>query len=398
MKRSCLVSDSESTVVQTIFFCLKSSFMLTSVMLLHIQRAGEASLAIDERLKARETSAKTIAAVYGYVAHWSKSLHTLEKPLLYGQQIGFETGEVDMACHCMIILGLSRFFTASRPLDMLSRDIESHVHTMKEHKLDTYVGYLSVLWQTVLCLSGKSENPMKLTGKAMDEDRVYKVAIETKNRLLMGMMHSLKMQLAYLLGDYKAAASYAALTSDFGVSVGQGAVLIPAHFFYRGLSMAALSILGKDTRKNTQGAQQAMKTLQKWSSKGNVNCLHMVKLLEAELAVIRNKPNASDLYKEAVNVAGRNGFMQDKGLAHYRSALFHLSKNDSYWASYNLDNAIQCFHDWGATAVSSHLVATHGSFLQNAECSSEFIRKLVANFSTTQGQSKEAPVDPPTGS
>ena len=336
-------------------------------------------MAIDERLKARDTSAKTIVAVHGYVAHWNKSLHTLEKPLLYGQQIGFETGEVDMACHCMIILGLSRFFTASRPLDMLSRDIESHVHITKEHKQETFAGYLSLHWQTVLCLRGKSENPLKLTGKAMDEDRVYKVAVETKNRIMVSMMHSFKLQLAYLLGDYEVAGSHAALSSDFGVSVGQGVVMVPVHFFYRGLSMTALSMLGKDTRRNTRGAQRVLKTLQKWSSKGNVNCLHMIKLLEAELAVIRNKPNASDLYKEAVNVAGRNGFLQDKGLAHYRSALFHLSKNDSYWASYNLDNAIRCFHDWGATAVSSHLVATHCSFLQNAEGLSDVVRNLVAD-------------------
>ena len=57
---------------------------------------GEEALALSERLCAKETESKTVFAFYAFIHHWSKYLRDAAAPLLFGYQVGLETGDVEV--------------------------------------------------------------------------------------------------------------------------------------------------------------------------------------------------------------------------------------------------------------------------------------------------------------
>ena len=94
-----------------------------------------------------------------------------------------------------------------------------------------------------------------------------------------------------------------------------------------------------------------MKIIRSWLRKGNVNVVHTMHLLTAEHAALKgNTAKAEEQFKLAVSVASKNGFLQDRALAHELAGAYYASKGDDYWANYHLDCAERSYLDWGATA------------------------------------------------
>ena len=99
------------------------------------------------------------------------------------------------------------------------------------------------------------------------------------------------------------------------------------------------------------------KIIRKWVSLGNVNLVHLLHLLEAELAVVlkENHNTVEESFKAAQSTASRHGFLQYKALSHELASLYYESKGDTYWEEYNLDRAIEAYSDWQATAKVAEL-------------------------------------------
>lgn len=338
------------------------------------------ALALSDRFSARETLAQTISAIHGYVAHWTNGLHASLKPLLYGHQVGMETGVVEMAMHSLMKYNEAVYLTSSGPLDEASATAEAHLHMILEYKQEAMAQYTRLVLQTMLNLSGQSNDPLILTGRAMNQEEMMRLAVETKNRITIVLLYSYRMQLAYLFGDYVSALKYSEQSLDFGTKVCGGHVMMTRHFFYRGLSALALAITGREPRKNLRRALQATKMMKRWTMNGNVNCLHMVCLLEAEIAALRKENKAAVLYTEAVLSAGRACYLQDKALAHHRAGLFHLAADDdSYWAAYHFGNAIQCYHTWGASPLVDQLVKKYGDLVKDSGSSLNASQSLLVS-------------------
>ena len=254
-----------------------------------------------------------------------------------------ESGETEMAFLCignhdgiMLVIG-------AKPLPDLAHDMEEHARSMENYKQDAIKSFLVVLWQFTLNLMGENKNPKKLTGKAMNETSMRTLAREKKNRLLEVFMDFHRMQLAYFFGDYEGAGKIAETTMDYGVDVGQGSHYLTRHTFFVGLIHAALGGKARsrsqasDRRKHLKVASAMKNRLQAWVKSGHVNCLHMIKLLEAEIhsAQGNNARLAEDAYKEAVLATTRAGFVNDRGIAHERAALhfLRLYPDEDYWVS-----------------------------------------------------------------
>lgn len=117
------------------------------------------------------------------------------------------------------------------------------------------------------------------------------------------------------------------------------------------LKVAQASKERRVKRKYKKKAAKSMKLIGKWLKSGNVNIVHALHLLSAEEAVLKgNKAKASEQFKLAVKVAAKNGFMQDRGLAHELAGRYYADQGDEYWTRYHLEQAGRSYSDWGATA------------------------------------------------
>eukprot|EP00542_Grammatophora_oceanica_P007483 CAMPEP_0194058704 /NCGR_PEP_ID=MMETSP0009_2-20130614/67019_1 /TAXON_ID=210454 /ORGANISM="Grammatophora oceanica, Strain CCMP 410" /LENGTH=230 /DNA_ID=CAMNT_0038708979 /DNA_START=44 /DNA_END=736 /DNA_ORIENTATION=- len=94
-------------------------------------------------------------------------------------------------------------------------------------------------------------------------------------------------------------------------------------------------------------------SLIQWRKKENINTLHLVALLDAELLSVKKRAKPAEVkraYDVAISHARRSGFAHDAALASERCGKFHVERNDSYWAQEYINHARTLYVEWNATA------------------------------------------------
>ena len=115
-----------------------------------------------------------------------------------------------------------------------------------------------------------------------------------------------------------------------------------------------------DSWKWKRRALKSMKFIRRWMKLGNVDIIHCLHLLEAELAVLNSKSEKTveDLYKSAIDIASKNQFIQDEALSNELASEYFGSRNErSQSSDYYLKQAIECYSKWGATAKVQQLTS-----------------------------------------
>lgn len=289
------------------------------------------------------------------------------KPLLHGYQVGMHQGDIEFAMHCLSNYDFARWICGSLPLGDLVPEMEEHCDMMKR------CGQKAIHTRSIILLGiskkllEDSEYSMTLSGRGLDENELVELCAQKDAAVVDCLVKSFKMQLNYLFGHYDMAQKDAEAAKDLGIKVAQGEQLVPRHHFFRGLVAVALAQQGHQKRKHIRTAKQVIKTLEKWTRDGCHDSLHRLHLLEAELAAVQKKECASELYKAAIQSANRGSFVHDKALAHERAGVYHLEHDgDTFWASFHLDNAIQCYRNWGAVAKVDDLIKKYGAVVMEA--------------------------------
>ena len=89
--------------------------------------------------------------------------------------------------------------------------------------------------------------------------------------------------------------------------------------------------------------------------------------LKLNLPQFRRKDVLRSCIGPAIQSANRGSFVHDKALAHERAGVYHLEHDsDTFWASFHLDNAIQCYRNWGAVTKVDDLMNKHGAVIMEA--------------------------------
>ena len=267
-------------------------------------------------------------------------------PLKQGYEIGMKTGEVNRGLHnysCYLEAAL----VAGRPLTAIRTECCMVVQQIREFKQETLEKYSSMLWQTVLNLTGKSKNVTILTGEAMEEDTVT----EIETSLHKALFQCYKLQLYVWFGEHERAAELAISKGDSFMKASPGSCLCYTDNFMRGI---ALFQMARETKKveYKKHARLVLKQICKWVEKGNPNVVHHKALLEAEMAALLGKKDkARKQYENATMTASRRGFIQDAAMANERYGEFLLNDTlDREEAAYRLENAVKLYKEWGAHA------------------------------------------------
>jgi len=253
--------------------------------------------------------------------------------------------------------------------DVLSLLLSTVSFSLTERKY-SYEHFISTLFrpqvphrQMVLNLLGYADDPLTLTGIAMDEGQFLKEATACGHQTAVNVVHSQRLELAYYFGRYN-------LASEILDDIKPWETVAPAYVgiyraaLFQGLTCYAMAdIENHHRRKWIKRGTAFMNQVQKWVKAGNVNTLHMLHLLRAEHARLQGKAAVAEKeYGEAIATSSRNGFIHDRALAHERFMLYHLKKSDdTYWARHHFDKALQALTDWGATALADRLkIANEG--------------------------------------
>jgi hypothetical protein len=218
---------------------------------------------------------------------------------------------------------------------------------------ETSLIMLRTTMQLVHNLTGRSEDPLKLSGDFLkDETDILARAAEVQDEVAAGFIHFYSLLLAYVFNDFEAAAAKAGGTCHiFHPPYLHPTMSCPFTFH----ALALLAVCNQRQwyarRKTLSIARQAIKKLEKFSTHSPENCSGKMYLLQAELAAATGKHKVARCkYASAVGVSSEFGDKMVCAIASERAGRFFQGLGDQPASTRYYRKARSAYKDWGATA------------------------------------------------
>ena len=315
-------------------------------------KACEIAVKLAEKQGLMASEFAPITMVYGFVYPWTRSLHACGNHLLTGYNVGLESGDLEYA-FINIVMYCFFCFSSGKPLSDLEADMRDYARQMREFSMTLQLQFLCLTWQTVLNLMGRTDDPMVLSGEAMSQEEMLQAAEKDKNPPLQAQLYCHRLQLAVYYGEYDVAASLIRPSSSIG-TVNPGNPIVWRTALFEGI--AAFEMVRQGKRKWRGTGMKAMSKVHKWVEAGNVNCVHIMFLLQAEeVACKGNIKEAHKLYDKAIATAARNGFRNDRALACERCERMFDKSGDEEWATEYFKQAHEAYTEMEAFGKIDHM-------------------------------------------
>jgi PAS domain S-box-containing protein len=330
-------------------------------------RFGQLALRLLEKLNARELEARTVMVVYDLIVHWKEHTRETLRPLQEAYQSGLETGDLQFAALSGHVYSYHRYWGGAE-LAGLEREMAFYSEAMAQFGQKTALHLHEIFRQAVLNLLGRAENPCRLIGASYDEEKMLPIHQQAKDRSAIFDLHLNKMVLCYLFQEYAQAVENAAVAEEY-LDGGTATANIPLFYFYDSLArLAILPEVSEPERGPTLRKVAAnQKKIQRWARHAPMNHQHRFYLVEAERArVLAKGKDAREYYDQAIDLAQKNEYVNEKALAYELAARFYLERGQSHMAGHYLRDAHYAYQQWGALAKVSDLEARYAQVLAEA--------------------------------
>ena len=306
---------------------------------------AKAAELILEKTGMRSSAANTVYLTQTFCYHWVSPLQETIAPLLNGYQIGLETGENERAGFCLANRSFHLFFIG-RPLDSIQKELEVTVSVFTQLKQDLIKLYIIILLVTVKKLRG-------IDAEADDKilESTLATAASTDVLNVSASVNALKLEVFVFFQEWREAI-------DLVRKAGNVRLYLSFRFpsvrytFLEALTYlkAAQSASGWKKRKMKKCALKTIQLIRGWAKKGNVNVVHYLHILDAELAVLKgNSKQAIASFNAAIATSRRNGLIQDRALAHELTSAYFQAQGDDHWGDYHIECARTCYQEWGCS-------------------------------------------------
>lgn len=239
-------------------------------------------------------------------------------------------------------------YYAGRPLDGLQAEIKTSMYAM-EHLSQNRYSLNTLPWLILVTkLAGTTieDNDMNFEG-------TMKIALESDNLLLRAYTIMGLVELNVFFQEWEVAAK---LLEDNNIHEVLKGYFASARFTFLE-ALISIQAARRDAttwlkkRAWKRRAYKSRKMISDWVKKGNVNLVHCLHLLMAEIAALNGKnKKAEGSYKAAITVARKNGFIQDRAFAHELASAYFERRGDVYWKDYHMERCLACYNEWGAAA------------------------------------------------
>ena len=197
----------------------------------------------------------------------------------------------------------------------------------------------------------------KLRGNELKEEKnfdgILQIADETSSQYLRSFVFTVQLENAVIFSMWDTATKLLVEAGDVrsvlvGVVIGVRFSVLEALV---SIKTAQASTTWWNRKKLSIKALSSVNLIRKWVKSGNVNLVHNLHLLEAELANLNGYDRlAEDNYELAITTASANSFRQDKALSHELASMYYGSRGDVYKRDHHMKHAILCYEEWGAQA------------------------------------------------
>jgi histidine kinase len=238
-----------------------------------------------------------------------------------------------------------RFFTGESLISVVEEVL--HIQDLANDYNHRYMEmFMTPLLQACYNLMGRSDNPLVLTGDAMEEGQWAALFAESRE-LLSTYAILLKVYIAIHMNELDHARLLIIPLRKSGYLV-----LVPyihkISVFLQGLVLAGSS------QRSFMGrwrAQRCLKYLERASLQCPENHMNKVFLLSAELAAAAGDYEKAGLrFDKAIRYGEKEGFLNEQALACEKAARMYLRAGRSAESSAYFGKAINVYRQWGAEA------------------------------------------------
>ncbi len=297
--------------------------------------------------------------VSGLVAYWTQPLSHVLALQHSAFVTAMETGDLVMACYSRLHALMTRHLQGES-LDALGQESEKVAEFTRQVGFRDLADVVEVQKRFIARLQGRPVAPCTLGDESLDE-ATFEARLNPSRKSMLFWWHwVLKLQEAFLFGDYRTALQVSAQTELLmGQMVSQTARLLDYHTF-TALAIAGLYEHGTDEERSGWRARLTThgEVLDEWAAIHPSTFGDKAALIRAETARIdgRNE-EAMRLYEDAIDGARKNGFVHYEAIANELASRFHARRSFKTIAQAYLKEARHAYVRWGATGKVKQLEA-----------------------------------------
>ncbi|MBD2108196.1 PAS domain S-box protein [Nodosilinea sp. FACHB-13] len=348
---------------------------------------GKLALSLAERLNTRG-NARTLMFSNVHIMHWKLHLRNTIPMLADAYQDGVKTGDFEAAGYAAYCVCYYSFF-AGEELTQLEQKTAAYSKAVDQIRRESPSAWIAIVWQTILNLQDRTENPSRLVGRVCNEEQALSHAIAVKDGTAIQMLYLHKIMLCYLFGEHHQAEQIAILARQHFEDV-TAITVLPIFCFYHSLALLSLSPDVSNSEKTAwlSCVSSNQEKMQKWASHAPMNYLHKFYLVEAEKARVSGQFfEAEELYERAIAGAAENEYIQEEALAYELAAKHYLARGREKFAQTYMKEAHYCYDRWGAAAKVKDLENRYPQFFcqspKAASTSIPIIAETITNPSHT---------------
>ncbi len=283
------------------------------------------------------------------INHWRMPVASSFPLLREAYQAGLEAGDLlwaGYACGALIIKSFSR----GNELDRVYEEFERYIHFLEKTQ-SPMLAMVKITAQSILNLKGLTQSKWRLDGEDFDQDQTLESLRQSAYDNAIHWYYLCKMKIFVLYGKFEDALKMA-IGSEKALGGALGQFSVAEHYFYHSLTLTALypEATQAEQEQYWQKLEVNQAQMKIWIENCPENFQHKYLLVAAGMAGFEGKNfEAMQLYKQAVQSARENGFIQNEALTNELAARFYLEKGFEEFAIPHLKEAHYGYQLWGAT-------------------------------------------------
>ena len=326
---------------------------------------GLTALKLSQIFDSKTEKAGVCTLLGGFILPWVKHVKLATEILTEGYETGFASGQFEYAVYCLYDK-ITIFWFQGMNIEKIEDYLQQYLIIAKRTKNQLMIFLLLGTELALMNLLGRTVNKGVFASDKITEDDFGRDCDNGKMYVAQVVYLILRLQVQYMAEEF-AAALESGRHAEKMLDYLHGNLMVALHNFYQSLVLAAL-FPGASTEEQKLYQEKIthnQEQLSKWADNCQENFLNKFLLVEAEIARLAGQNwRAAELYDQAIDLAGRNGFIQEEALANELSAEFWLGKGKEEFAQIHMKKAHQGYRLWGAGRKIDLLEAKY-TYLQN---------------------------------
>jgi predicted ATPase len=315
-------------------------------------RFGQLSVDLVEQVGFDRFKARVYSTFGHMIVPWTREVRTSRPWSRRAFDAALESGDFIFWVYCCGNQ-INERLVSGDPLEEVQREAEAGLAFARKVRFGIGVAILVGQLLLVRMLRGLAPDVPLSDGERVDEDG-FERQLESDPLLVLpaGKYWIRKLQARFYTGDYPAALEAARKAQRYA-GIAPGEIAMADYQFYAALAWAGScpTTSSDESRQHRETISAHHAQLATWAANCPENFADRAALVEAEIARLEGRElDAERLYEQAIRLAGKQGFVQNEGLANELAARFHKARGLDTIGSAYLRNARYCYERWGGTA------------------------------------------------